>query len=626
MALWTSDRDVSMLGPAEPRAWTWLCAVLATALAGVFLATAIAFQVPAHDGVDQNGYLAGGRILAERGTAGLSTVDPATGVPNPYAFVGRMWIGADLGTDHERYFPKYPPGLPGAVALAWWIGGPTHGPTLAYLVNPLCMALGVLGTFVAVRLVAGSTLGLLAAAALCASPTIVLLSTNPNSHAGALGFSVWGVALALLWARRSSWWAAVASGLLLGVAVLFRYTEALLLLPGLVAAVLQLSWRRGRSWGQLAAHGGAWAAVVGLMVAHNLAAFGSPTGYDPTNESTGFAREYFVDNWATMVRALDSAGLFLLVPLALAGLVLLIGWRLRVAAVLWAWVLPSVLLYTAYYWAPDPEGLGYARFFVTILPGLAAAAAGLAAWLLAAGPQLARPSLVYAAAALIVALSVGVNLRGVIPQWQMDQARRLALLDSGRRVLDTAPPGSVILSRESRLLHHLQFVGDYQLIEAGLFEPHAIQRMKDVDPDEPQGLQPQRALVLYDKLKDLDRTALRKEYLGLVDAALADGRRVFLVASPRPGRKDDALGLGPYNPGVEYDVKIATSWGMLVAPEGAEVRGVPTPPGFRRAPRFGAGLQRLRIDPQAFRGSLIEFSRKPTPEAPATANATASVR
>ena len=35
------------------------------------------------------------------------------------------------------------------------------------------------------------------------------------------------------------------------------------------------------------------------------------------------------------------------------------------------WIVPSLLIYSAYYWAPDGTHIGYLRFFLTVFPGLA---------------------------------------------------------------------------------------------------------------------------------------------------------------------------------------------------------------------------------------------------------------
>ena len=59
--------------------------------------------------------------------------------PDRYSFVGRMWISTPQGT----YYPKYPLGLPLLFAMALWMGGGTYGPFIAYLINPIAMALAL---------------------------------------------------------------------------------------------------------------------------------------------------------------------------------------------------------------------------------------------------------------------------------------------------------------------------------------------------------------------------------------------------------------------------------------------------------------------------------------------------
>src|SRR4051794_14086229 len=43
----------------------WIYALLAAAFVGLFFFASMRYWVPAHPGVDQNGYLVGGRMLAE---------------------------------------------------------------------------------------------------------------------------------------------------------------------------------------------------------------------------------------------------------------------------------------------------------------------------------------------------------------------------------------------------------------------------------------------------------------------------------------------------------------------------------------------------------------------------------
>ena len=79
---------------------------------GFFWSFHHAFWSPAHGGVDQHGYLVGGKMVDQRLTTGMSMRHPLTGAYDPYLFVGAMWVGFDLGTPNEQWYPKYPIGLP----------------------------------------------------------------------------------------------------------------------------------------------------------------------------------------------------------------------------------------------------------------------------------------------------------------------------------------------------------------------------------------------------------------------------------------------------------------------------------------------------------------------------------
>src|SRR5690606_2954676 len=113
---------------------------IAVAVGCLFLSFALRYWAPAHSGVDQNGYLVGGRQFAKTMSMGLTPEDP-------YGFVGRMWIG----TPSQTYYPKYPLGLPFIYAVMLWIGGGAYGVEMAHLVSPVSMALAIVGTFFLLR-------------------------------------------------------------------------------------------------------------------------------------------------------------------------------------------------------------------------------------------------------------------------------------------------------------------------------------------------------------------------------------------------------------------------------------------------------------------------------------------
>jgi hypothetical protein len=69
----------------EPAWKRTLYIVVAAVVLACFVYATHSFWAPAHPGVDHNGYLVGGKMLAQRFSPGMK--------PNePYAFVGWMWV------------------------------------------------------------------------------------------------------------------------------------------------------------------------------------------------------------------------------------------------------------------------------------------------------------------------------------------------------------------------------------------------------------------------------------------------------------------------------------------------------------------------------------------------------
>lgn len=498
---------------------------LAVALAAVagFFAVLHAYWVPADPNVDENAYLVSGKLLAETGSPGFVP-------PDPYALVGKMWIGTAEG----RFYPKYPLGQPLLVAAAI----KTLGLWAAFAINPLLMALALLGVFLLVREAAGSPAGLLAMLALALSPVVLAETNDPDSHAASLAFTVWGMFLLLRWWRTGKLSAAALAGLLLGYSAIVRYTEGLLLLPLLLVVLFRLGRKPDRkSLGAAAALLAGWALPIAAQVAFNLRALHSLTGYDTTHESTAFSTAYFAHNWQLTARQLFTLGLPLVLPLAVIGLALLAWRERRLGVVLWAWLLPNTFLYTAYYWALENDGVNFLRFFLSVFPPLAL---GLG-WLLTrpipgpAGPGWLR-RWTQPALALALVLACGVyGVRAIAPLLASDRGDRQAARAVGEAALANAPAGSAIFGPQNALLA-LQYAGDYRLYSRTLFVRRAIQELGEIDPQRPNALQLERAQALFQRLGPLSNPELLRLERNLMAAALAAGRRVFLIAPAAANR------------------------------------------------------------------------------------------
>lgn len=602
--------------------------VLASIVVALFFGNAWAYFVPAHPGTDQNGYLVGGKLFAQTLTMRFAPTVPGTtlNVFDAHQFVGGMWVGTDYGKPTESYYPKYPLGLPLLVATALWIGGAIDGPIIAYWISPVAMTLSVVATYLLARKLLRPAFALLATAVFATSPVTLGLTTNPNSHATAVCFVSWGVLMLVDWWQKRGAWRAIVAGLLLGYAATIRYSEGALILPALFAAFMNLRghWREARAWRQSGWLLFCWLIPIAGLLAYNRAAIGAWTGYGPTNESTGFSFAYAGDNWETLIRHLNTNGLSLLLPFAIGGLVLMYWWNWRTAALMTLWVLPCLLTYVFYYWAPDNApptqiSIGYLRFFLTILPALAICAFWLAQL---AVDHLAQRSLAMIATGALAAVTIVTHLQNALPLIENDQVNRLALQTSSEEILAAAPAGSVLLVNEQPLLHHLQFVGDYTLYGAQTFNRPYIQSLANGDPPgEPQTLDPARREALYERLKDKDQKQLDDDERSLITRALDNNLRVFALLPRRendpPARRrrlldgnrrikfvpDQAVArvLTPD----KFDTEVVAAWNNIVP----RVREVPQTRGAR--PVRALAARGLAVSYQ-----LVEITKKsyePTP-------------
>ena len=508
------SRHRSVAGAPSPPAASRPCSPL----------LAWAYWVPAHPGVDQNGYLVGGKLFAATGSTGFVPADD-------FSFVGKMWVEVA----GKRFYPKYPLGLSVIYAVPLLLGTRVGVP-VCFAVNPAAMTLGLVATFALARRLVGSAVAVVAMLLVATSPVCVGLTDNPNSHATAFLCAAGGMYCLIRWWQGGGTALAPAAGVLLGAAVTIRYTEGLMLLP---LAFVVWDGRR-RPVGAVAALAG-WTVPVALLAAYNWAAMRHLTGYDPTNESTGFKLANAAENWETMLREMYNTGLFFTLPLAVIGAVTLFRHNFKTAAFLALWAVPNLGLYVAYYWAPDNASISYLRFTLTVFPALAIATAW-GAKQVADGLSVVQSSrwLGVATAAAVVAVGAGVNAWAAVVVDRTDAVRDRATLATAKRVLAAAPAGSTIFAPDNAL-NFLQLVGDYRLYDAGQFNLRTVQNYGTVNPDEPAGLQPQRAKEMYDRLKADNEQGLVVEQNRLMSAALATGHRVFLLYPSRQAREFDRL-------------------------------------------------------------------------------------
>jgi len=632
LPMWATSRIAVPFGAEESTARRWVIAVVAGLALVLFFAFHHAYWVPANGGVDQNGYIVGGKQFSRHLSTRYDAINPVNGKRDPFMFVGMMWIGVDFGDpEKERFYPKYPIGLPVLVAVAHWIGGREAGPLLTYYINPIAMTLAMGGVFCLVRLFAGSFPALIAMIATMSLPNVLGHTNNPNSHATALFCVTWGMFLLLTWAQQNGLWRAVGAGFLLGYAVTIRYTEGLLLLPlgfvilfKLLPIIPPTLWAmrevHRRSLAQVISRAGeafarfcgrfnarglitwvptstsilrstrepraiapyaagwfprrgliesiaaclAWWVPVGVLVGFNLLAFSDFTGYDTSNESSGFTFDFFDDNWETMLRHVNQVGLFLIFPIGLLGLIWMFARSWKIALVLMSWIAPCIFIYMLYYWAPDGTHIGYLRFVLTIFPALIVSAFWLLAelWRAPAGARSEAPapaeimdffrndnalprgrSLLNLTRAQIVApltvgavagISILLNAQSALPSLEGEQRGNLTLRQAeleakGYGNIPPAIPADGVIFSSDSICDHLQLVGDWPLYHTDVFNQGFIRRYIKMNPDEPQVFQPQRAQFLYNLLKQKSEQDFVKEQQRVVGELLDGGRRVFFV-------------------------------------------------------------------------------------------------
>jgi hypothetical protein len=514
-------------------------------LMGVLVAVAIAllfaFGVfttlynPAHDGVDQNGYLVGGKQYARSLSTGMQLKDPLE-------FVGNMWV---YNPRTETYYPKYPIGLPMVYAATLTVFGGAPGGlgrALCHAVSPMMAMLGLLATFALGRAVAGTYAGLISMLLMLGCQYTIPFSINPNSHAASFAVVTWGMFLLLRFAQTASPWRGALAGLLLGFAVLVRYTEGLMLLPMAIVLIGTIRWTNWRTYFIAAIPFVAWAIPVAYQVLFNLVALGSLTSYGPTNESTGFSLAVLFGDWDRTIRVINDNGLYFVAPIGLLGLIAMLFLHARAAILLIAWVLPNLLLYGAYYWAPNAS-ISFGRFFYSQFPAIVVAAA----WLMCTfvrerGTSSAwRRSMATVAIACVVAFAVAVPaLRmtrtpdqlasGVAIAAQSRNTTNLAAMT--RDLLRVAPSGSVVVS-ERTLAQHFQFAGDWLVVDHEMFNHGVmrgqIDRKRREDADDPDPIDPGRIESLKAFYADKDDGKMLLEFDRLAKQAFDRGQKVVIV-------------------------------------------------------------------------------------------------
>ena len=491
-------------------------APVALAIVALFCALLSGYHVASYDGIDENGYLITARSLATKGDSGKVLDDPNE-------FVSGNYVLADNGS----YYGKYPLGYPALCVLAYKLGGPTA----VFLVNPILAALAVLGTFFLGRAMLVEFAGALAAILLATNPLHAYFANSALSHSGSICFAVWGMFFLWRWTGSGGKWNAFLAGALSAYASTVRYTDGLLVLP----IIAMVAWRyfKVESPADLQPVArefilmivSALIAVTPLLI-HHWRAFGAPwvTGYSLCGESTGFGWKFFKENWWLMLTRMDTGGLILLFPLGLVGLAYLAIHDAKRGLLLGLWAVPGLLLYSAYYWAPQGDGPGYVRFFVSVFPPLILSALALLCFAVRARPWWWEVGL-----GAFVAVVATANLREATHQLNRQMDRLLFDTETSERVWDKLKDGAVIVASD-RLLNFIEFAGDWHLYPLETFDRGAIQnRIKNLKDNDPRPFQRRKAEKLAETRGQKSDSDLTQEQRDLIKKQLAAGREVAMI-------------------------------------------------------------------------------------------------
>ena len=441
-----SDQDGSIVNPVHRPDRTTVAAI---ALVILHFAVLACFHEPALSGPDANGYFAQAKLLATEGQT--SQV-----LDSPIQLTGAHWIDAGDG----RYFSKYPPGFPLLLAVPYRL----FGPAASLWLDPLMASLTLLALFLICRHWVTPGWALAGTALMATSPLVNEHAVAGFSHTAVAFFLLWGMYGLLRWTQHHSpGWLALA-GFCIGMVPTIRYAEVLYAGAFALFIILRLRDTRPTGAGALAtvATAALPAAVpMSLLAIRNHRAFGAfwRTGYAASQEQTGFGWGYFADHWASYLEGLMGPGMGLLFGLGVFGLAVLCtrpDTRQR-GLFLVSLILPTTLLYMAYYWQPDPKSLRFLlpTYYLYTMAGI---------WLLSLmAERLGRPAVI--GTIVVVGLSVVWGSSRSLESLALQQDRNAALVHITRAVEQHVPAGSILLV-DRQVGQHLDVIGRWRLGQA----------------------------------------------------------------------------------------------------------------------------------------------------------------
>jgi len=427
------------------REWpAWLLVLILLTGHFCFLMTRFA---PAIVNPDDNGYWAQGSLLFTRGQTWFKT-------ESDVQFVGMHW----LITDSDKYFSRYPAGLPlltGAVHYGF-------GYKASILVNPILATLSLLGFFLLLRRLTSPGWALLGTLVLAMNPVFNQYAIWCYAHMAVVFCLTWGLYFLSRWPDGESAWPLFWAGIFLGAIPTIRYPEGIFALGIGTFLLWHFRSKKGVLRHYLVALLGAALPLVPLMI-HNQEAFGTfyRTGYALTNEQTGFGWDYFQQHFISYLRTLHSDGVGLFFALGLFGMVAML-WQNRLrpyGVLLLLLTIPTTLLYMAYYWDMGQNN-GSMRF---LLPTFVCYVLGGIWWLSTLLENLSgrtRGLIVFALLLLQLAWG-GFHTADEARRTLFEKETLVTVTDA---LEESIPSGNIILSNH-QILQHLDCVRKWPLAD-----------------------------------------------------------------------------------------------------------------------------------------------------------------
>jgi 4-amino-4-deoxy-L-arabinose transferase-like glycosyltransferase len=445
-------REVAVSSPSGSRrsaAIGWLCVLLVVALFCGFIAM---YFAPAITEPDDNGYFAQATRWVRGGTTWFKSASDAE-------YIGMHWLwDSKSGT----YVSRYPPGLPAFIAILYQLGGYK----LAMLANPLLAVGSLIGLYFASRRLLPVVWALTGVVLLATNPTFITHTLAGDSHMAVTFCLVWGTGLLLLWREQRAGWQIFLAGLVLGCIPAIRYPDSLVALG--VGAFILCNLRLNRaSFGHLGAAAlGALIPILPLLVRNQLVLGGFwKTGYALTNEQTGFSFAYFKQHAVQYLQIIQGDGLGIVFALGLLGIVWMICVRgSRAIGVMFSlFVVPMLLLYMAYYWAPGFNAGATMRFLLPTFPIYILA--GM--WMLANATRTAPRAVWAALPVVMISFQLLWGTSTALQSANRMGFSKQALSILTEKVREVAQRDDVVVA-SAAFLQHADFVREWKLADMGL--------------------------------------------------------------------------------------------------------------------------------------------------------------